>query len=84
MRGDSINDVRSYAYRYAGYKQYTWWVQNNLRKRVRKVIPSFATWAIRTSYPSNGDKHTPFIESKEQEKWLLKEKWNVLVYECKL
>ena len=68
LRGDSINDVRSYAYRYAGYKQYTWWVQNNLEKRVCKVIPSCAAWAVRTSYLSNNDKHTPFIESKEQEK----------------
>ena len=27
------------SYRYAGFKQYTWWIHNPLGKGVRKVIP---------------------------------------------
>ena len=42
LRGDSINYVNNCAYRYVGYKQFTWWVHNYLGKGVRKVIPSCA------------------------------------------
>ena len=38
LRGDSINYVNNCAYRYVGYKQFTWWVHNYLGKCVRKVI----------------------------------------------
>ena len=44
--GDDIN-TSNRSMRYAGYRQYTWWVHNRLGKGVRKVIPSCAIWAIR-------------------------------------
>ena len=73
LRGDNLTDTSNCAYRYAGYKQYTWWVHNNLGKGVRKVIPSCAVWAIRNNYPSKDGKYIPFVESKEGEKRLTEE-----------
>ena len=64
LRGDPIRlDNRSY--RYAGYKQYTFWVHNHLGKGVRKVIPSCAVWKIREKYPSEDNKYVPFCEYLE-------------------
>ena len=73
LRGDSINYVDNCAYRYAEYKQFTWWVHNYLGKGVRKVIPSCAVWAIRTKYPSEDGRYIPFMESKVEEKRILEE-----------
>ena len=73
LRGDSINYVNNCAYRYAGYKQFTWWVHNYLGKGVRKVTPSCAVWAIRTKYLSEDGRYIPFMESKEEEKRILEE-----------
>ena len=70
LRGDSITATNS-SYRFAGYKQYTWWVHNRLGKGVRKVIPSCAIWAIRTAFPSENGNYIPFMESKEEEKRLM-------------
>ena len=61
------------SFRYAGYKQFTWRVHNNLGKGVRKVIPSCAVWAIKNAYPSPDEKYIPFMESKEEEKRLMNE-----------
>ena len=71
LRGDNLTNTSNCARRYAGCKQYLWWVQNNLGKRVRKVIPSCAAWAIRNNYPSKDGKYFPFMESKEGEKRLI-------------
>ena len=59
------------ALRFAGYKQYTFWVHNYLGKGVRKVIPSCAVWKIRNNYKSEDDNYVPFMESKEDENRLL-------------
>ena len=40
LRGDSMENLDNSSYRFAGYKQYTFWVHNYLGKGVRKVIPS--------------------------------------------
>lgn len=32
LRGDKIINVSNCAYRFAGYKQYTWWIHNHLGK----------------------------------------------------
>ena len=61
------------SFRYAGYKQFTWWVLNHLGFGVRKVIPSCAVWAIRETYPAPDDKYIPFMEYKEEEKRLVTE-----------
>lgn len=74
LRGDIIKpEITNCAFRYAGYKQFTWWIHNYLGKGVRKVIPSCAVWAIRTKYPSKGNKYIPFMEYKEEERRLLEE-----------
>ena len=74
LRGDSIKtDRNNCSYRYAGYKQFTWWVHNNLGKGVRKVIPSCSVWAIRTKYPSEDSKYAPFMEYEEEERRVLEE-----------
>ena len=73
LRGNNLTDTSNCANRCAGYKQYTWWVLNNLKKGVCKVIPSCAVWAIRNNYPSKDGKYIPFMESKEGEKRLIEE-----------
>lgn len=55
------------SYRFAGYKQYTWWIHNILGKGVRKVIPSCAIWAIRQKYPAENNVYVPFKEYKEDD-----------------
>ena len=52
------------SYRFAGYKQYMWWVHNKLGKGVRNVIPSCAVWAIRNCFPDPDGNYVPFMESK--------------------
>ena len=42
LRGDCMENLDNSSYRFAGYKQYTFWVHNYLGKGVRKVIPSCA------------------------------------------
>ena len=65
IRGDTIN-VRNASMRYAGYRQYTWWVHNHLGKGVRKVIPSCAIWAIRDVYPEQNKCYVPYHEARDE------------------
>ena len=60
-KGYSIERLDNKSYRYAGYKQFIFWVYNYLGKGVRKVIPSCAL--IRKKYNSVDDKYVPFAES---------------------
>ena len=39
-------------YRYAGYRQFTWWIHKRLGRYVRKVIPACAVKAICAVYPN--------------------------------
>lgn len=59
------------SFRFAGYKQYTWWIHNYLGKGVRKVIPSCAVWGIRDAFPSENNAYVPFMERKDDEERLL-------------
>ena len=68
LRGNNLTDASNCAYRYACYKQYTWWFHKDLEKGVRKVIPSCAVWAIRNNYPSKDGKYIPLMEIKEGER----------------
>ena len=70
MRGDSMGTIDNKAYRFAGYKQYTFWVHNRLGKGIRMVIPSCAVWRIRNKFSSKDNKYVPFTESIEDEKRL--------------
>ena len=50
--------------RYAGYKQYTWWIHNRLGKGIRRAVaPSCALWRIRKQFPGSNVIYIPFTES---------------------
>uniref|UniRef100_A0A8C6UFW5 P2X purinoreceptor 7 intracellular domain-containing protein n=1 Tax=Neogobius melanostomus TaxID=47308 RepID=A0A8C6UFW5_9GOBI len=46
--------------RYAGYRQFTWWMHGWLGRRVRRVIPSCAVNKIRQVYPEPSGLYTGF------------------------
>ena len=66
LRGDKLEIVNK-SMRYAGYKQFIWWIYNFLGKGNRKVIPSCAIWAIRNKRPSKDKKYVPFMENLDEE-----------------
>ena len=67
-RGDSLENIDKRYFRFAGYKQYIFWVYNYLGKGVRKVIPSCAVWRIRNEFKANDDEvYVPFSESRADE-----------------
>ena len=51
-------------YRYASYKQFTWWIHSKLGKGVQKVIPSCVVWSIRKNYPSENGVYTDFKQAE--------------------
>ena len=53
VRGDFMENLDNSSYRFAGYKQYTFWVHNYNGKGVRKVIPLCAVWKIRNEYKAD-------------------------------
>ena len=65
VRGDEIN-IQNKSLRYAGYRQFTWWVHNRLGKGVRKVIPSCTLWAIRDEYAEPNHYYVPFQEVSDE------------------
>ena len=47
-------------HRYARYRLFSWWIQNQMSKGVRKVILSCAIWSTPEKYPSADDTYIPF------------------------
>ena len=48
------------SFRYAAYRQFTWWVHGHLGRKIRGVIPSCAVKKIRLS-------HTGYLEGDDDE-----------------
>lgn len=47
-------------YRYAAYRQFTWWVHDRLGKYVRRVIPACVVKEIRAAFPDSQGNYTGF------------------------
>ena len=62
------------AYRYAAYRQFTWWMHGWLGKRVRRVIPSCAINCIRNNFPELNQIYTGYkdvdAESEIDDAWI--------------
>ena len=65
LRGDRM-DVSNRSMQYAGYRMFTWWINNRLGRGVRKVIPSCAIWAIRNKYPEENNVYIAFQEANDE------------------
>ena len=65
-RGDPIEKkTTNRSYRYAGYKQFTWWVYKSLGRGNRRVIPSCILWEIRNMYPDPNNHYISYHEGKK-------------------
>ena len=76
LRGDKLV-YNNNSFRYAAYRQFTWWIHNRLGKGVRRVIPSCAIWAIRDLYPDKNAEYIPFREATEEENRLV---WQTMLH----
>ena len=66
LRGDHLEQtVTNRSFCFASYRQFTWWVHQNLGKNNRRVIPSCAIWKIREKFPESDG---TYIRYKEGEK----------------
>uniref|UniRef100_A0A672GRD5 P2X purinoreceptor 7 intracellular domain-containing protein n=1 Tax=Salarias fasciatus TaxID=181472 RepID=A0A672GRD5_SALFA len=54
------SQITNRSYRYAAYRQFTWWMHGWLGKRVRRVIPSCSVNHIRQIYPEENRLYTGF------------------------
>ncbi|XP_057290227.1 P2X purinoceptor 7-like [Hydractinia symbiolongicarpus] len=58
------DNVPNKAYRYAAYRQFTWWVHVRLGKSVRRVIPSCVVNKIRDTFPAPDNIYTGFKDGR--------------------
>ena len=55
------------SFRYAAYRQFTWWVHGHLGKTIRRVIPSCVVMNIRSAFPSKDGSYTGYIVGDDDE-----------------
>ena len=55
------------SYGFAGYKQFSWWIQIHSGKGVTKVISSSALWSVCEKYPSADGSYIPLKESHDND-----------------
>ncbi|XP_057299383.1 P2X purinoceptor 7-like [Hydractinia symbiolongicarpus] len=58
------DNVPNKAYRYAAYRQFTWWVHVRLGKSVRRVIPSCVVNKIQDTFPPPDNIYTGFKDGR--------------------
>ncbi|XP_057290679.1 P2X purinoceptor 7-like [Hydractinia symbiolongicarpus] len=56
------DNVPSQSYRYASYRQFSWFIHTRLGRGVRRVIPACVVAKIRTAFPSESGNYTGFRE----------------------
>ncbi|XP_057295551.1 uncharacterized protein LOC130624317 [Hydractinia symbiolongicarpus] len=56
------DNVPSQSYRYASYRQFSWFIHTRLGRGVRRVIPACVVAKIRTAFPSESGNYTRFRE----------------------
>ena len=62
-KGDHLEkDITNRSYRYAAYRQFTWWVYKHLGKGNRRVIPSCTLWVIRNAFPESDGQYVLYNE----------------------
>ena len=58
--------ITNVTFRYAGYRQFVFWVYDDLKKGERKIIPSCVVWSIRERFPkSENEKWTNYKQKGE-------------------
>ena len=53
------------SFRYAGYKQFMWWIYRRLLKNNRRAIPSCTLWKIRRSFLEESGNYVPFCKGQK-------------------
>lgn len=67
-KGDNLEkdkEVTNRSFRYASYKQFTWWIYQSLGKGNRRVIPSCVLNKIRKTFPEKDGVYVMFDEGKK-------------------
>lgn len=60
------DNVPTKTYRYAAYRQFTWWVHNRLGRGVRRRIPSCVLNKIRETFPAPDAVYVGFSDNGDQ------------------
>lgn len=59
--------VSNRSFRYAAYRQFTWWVHGHLGRKIRRVIPSCAVKKIRNAFPADSNVYTGYLEGDDDD-----------------
>ena len=61
----SEGSVTNKNYRYAAYRQFSWFIYTKLGKNVRQIIPTCAVLKIREAFPAEDGKYVKFDGNDE-------------------